>query len=916
MRLIVPALALLAVPAFSEQWVYREGLEGGWDSWSWSGTYQFTATPAQSGTYSTLVRADAWGALSLHHGSLASSDYGAIEFFARAETNRPSVSVNLQDDGSSASSGYANLDDDSYWPEGRMTNTAWRRCYVPLSALSSVPGAFTRVNFFNNNPTAQPGYLIDNLRLTDAPLSAPAVLRASPTGDRNVLFLLDRAFTAASATAGVYRIQNSADAAYAAAVTGAWVSSIASANAIVAVFPHPFGASGAYRASVAGVTSAIGGWSTPGSTGIFSLAAAMVAYKPDETTHAISPFVYGVSFAPGADYLRAAGMTMNRWGGNNSSRYNWMIGAANLDNDWYFENIDWDGGDGSSSPSSFAERTLAGGAAMILSVPMLDWIAKDTSSHSFSVAKYGAQDSTDPYRPDAGNGIKSGTNFTNNNPTDASVPSRPFTRAGDPTNAVYQDAWLRSLRSRYGALGAGLFPFLAMDNESDIWGSTHRDIHPALSTYDELRDKFLVYATMAKSNFPGARILGPVSTGWWFFWNSDAGWDDKSAHGGQDFLPWFLDQVRGHDLTTGVRTLDFLDIHHYPNIASGSGADLQANRIRAARTFWDTNYTDEGWIGVDRWATTTQPNSNVVALIPRFRAIIANHYPGTRLALTEWNMDGGDADISGALSVADCLGIFGRERLDAACYWTAPETNSSVYQAFRLYGNVDGNGVGMEWLSLPASASSTNLSAYAARNATGTRMSLIIINKHPTQDLFVTFNSASVQPSGTASCWLVHRDLPAQIIALPGSVLTGGTWTAAFPAYSATLLSLPMPASADSDGDRLSDLFERAFTNATGEGAVALNPALPEATPDHDGDGITTREELASGTDPTDGAESFRIGLHRDATNWIVAPSQPVGRAVTLERAAAPTGSWMSVANVPWREPATNSILFFRGRHP
>ena len=41
----------------------------------------------------------------------------------------------------------------------------------------------------------------------------------------------------------------------------------------------------------------------------------------------------------------------------------------------------------------------------------------------------------------------------------------------------------------------------------------------------------------------------------------------------------------------------------------------------------------------------------------------ANFYPGTKLAITEYNWGGLD-DINGSLAQADILGIFGRERLD------------------------------------------------------------------------------------------------------------------------------------------------------------------------------------------------------------------------------------------------------------
>ena len=50
------------------------------------------------------------------------------------------------------------------------------------------------------------------------------------------------------------------------------------------------------------------------------------------------------------------------------------------------------------------------------------------------------------------------------------------------------------------------------------------------------------------------------------------------------------------------------------------------------------------------------------AFIPRLREIIAQNYPGTKLAITEYNFGALD-DINGALAQADLLGIFGRQAL-------------------------------------------------------------------------------------------------------------------------------------------------------------------------------------------------------------------------------------------------------------
>ena len=57
-----------------------------------------------------------------------------------------------------------------------------------------------------------------------------------------------------------------------------------------------------------------------------------------------------------------------------------------------------------------------------------------------------------------------------------------------------------------------------------------------------------------------------------------------------------------------------------------------------------------------------------IELIPRLMKKIADHYPGTKLSISEYNYGAG-GDISGGLAEADVLGIFGREGLFAATMW-------------------------------------------------------------------------------------------------------------------------------------------------------------------------------------------------------------------------------------------------------
>jgi len=65
----------------------------------------------------------------------------------------------------------------------------------------------------------------------------------------------------------------------------------------------------------------------------------------------------------------------------------------------------------------------------------MDWTPKDSTSCSFSVAKYGAQQQVDPYQTDCGNGIlASNAQQILNDPNDAYQPmAATYPRTGSLT---------------------------------------------------------------------------------------------------------------------------------------------------------------------------------------------------------------------------------------------------------------------------------------------------------------------------------------------------------------------------------------------------------------------------------------------------------------------------------------------------
>ncbi len=473
----------------------------------------------------------------------------------------------------------------------------------------------------------------------------------------------------------------------------------------------------------------------------------------DHPIGTIHPMIYGMAM-PTPDHFRALRVGLARWGGNPNTRYNWERGNCwNAARDWRFANVNYVGSDPAKARPSgtadlFIQSAHAEGAACLLTIPTMGWVASDHNSRHASVN----------VPPSGGMPLKPGSEaIPGYDPTAnrvlvsiRSLPrkGRPFSDPPDTgDDAVYQDEWTAHLVHTFGPSRPATYPknsdrgnptrspihngveYYAMDNEPDLWDYTHTDMHPVAPDYEELRNQFLSYADAIKTVDPTAQITGPVSSGWgaYFFSPRDRGADryathaERRAHGNRPFLPWFLAEVAKHDRQVGHRTLDVLDVHFYPQgdgiYSNKTDPTTNALRLRSTRALWDPTYRDESWIEAP------------VQLIPRLHRWIDENYPGTRLALTEWNW-GAEKTINGGLAAAEVLGILGRERVDMACYWTAPAIGSPAFYAFKLYRNADDLGHGFGDIAIPARSEVPDyVSCYAAIDSSTGAETLMLINK-------------------------------------------------------------------------------------------------------------------------------------------------------------------------------------------
>jgi len=507
--------------------------------------------------------------------------------------------------------------------------------------------------------------------------------------------------------------------------------------------------------------------------------------------HAISDDIYGMNFAD-ENLAAELRLPVNRRGGNSTTRYNWLNDTSNRGSDWYYENIPEDNANpitlpNGSSADHFVEQNRRTGTRSILTIPLIGWVAKQRpSGHpydcGFKVSKYGPQDLVDEWELDCGNGVHNGVNITGNDPADTSVAASP----------TFIGNWINHLTGRYGTATNGGVTYYNLDNEPMLWNSSHRDVHPQPTTYDELLEKTLQYAPAIKAADPAAQTLGPVLWGWCAYFysaldNCGAGTADYQAHGNTYFVPWYLQQMQNYHTANGVRILDYLDLHYYPQatgvtLANAGSAATQSLRLRSTRSLWDPAYVDESWIS-DTW-------SNTVRLIPRMREWVSANYPGTKLAITEYNW-GGLESINGALAQADILGIFGREGLDLATIWGAPASTEPGAFAFRIFRNYDGAGHGFGETAIQAdSGNQENLAVYAAQRTSDKALTVVVINKTATTlDSSVTLTGFPLP--GSAAVYRYSAANLNSIEHVTDQPLGAGGFSGTFPASSITLFEIP-----------------------------------------------------------------------------------------------------------------------------
>lgn len=421
-------------------------------------------------------------------------------------------------------------------------------------------------------------------------------------------------------------------------------------------------------------------------------------------TKAISPYVYGGNFT---DWGTAGGVVMvDRQGGNRLSAYNWETNASNAGNDYRHQN---DGFMGESNEAGLTVRTFlrgaqSHGAAALLTVPTMGYVSADKKGD-------GDVGNTPNYLQ---------TRFNRS----LARKGKPFVYPPDTTDrTVYQDEfvhWIESIKSPSTPV------WFSLDNEPDLWGSTHQRVWKKNPTYAEILTNNIEFAGAIKAQAPKSLVFGPANYGWMGFRT----FQNAPDANGRDFTDFYLSSMKRAEATAGKRLLDVFDIHWYPEAKGGGeriafSGDKPATaeaRIQAPRSLWDPTYVEDSWI---EDTIAHKP----IALLPRLMGQIAKNYPGTKLGITEYNYGSGKT-VSGMLAQADVLGIFGREGVFAACIFTMGKDDVGMLAGFKAFRDFDGRGGKFGDVGLGVSGTTAaEESVYAGLDPKKRRVTLVAINK-------------------------------------------------------------------------------------------------------------------------------------------------------------------------------------------
>ncbi|MCJ2013381.1 glycoside hydrolase family 44 protein [Methylobacterium sp. J-076] len=473
------------------------------------------------------------------------------------------------------------------------------------------------------------------------------------------------------------------------------------------------------RALLAGAGAA--GWATIAGAG----PVAAVRVRNGAAPVAVSPLIFGSGEIgtldggpPSAELDRAAGVTLRRFGGNFATTYNWTTNACNAGKDWQHANGDFLAetlglpAAGRNEPAgaiaAMHRASLAMGARSIVTLPLTGFVAADKDGP----VPPGQAAPSPRFVPVAWAGRRAASESID--PRVADIPHL-----------------LARLVARYGPASdaTGIRGYI-LDNEPGLWATQHPRIVRAPVRIADLIARSIAAARAIKAIDPEAWVIGPANwgaTGMATLQNAPD-WAAYASHG--SFLAAYLAAFRLASEHEGRRLLDALDVHWYPFSDRGTlyrteDPALAAPLLDAPRSLTEPGFREASW--VSRALPVADAGGLALPLLPGLERLARDNFPGTRIAVTEYNY-GGAGQLASGLALADALARFARPDMLLASHWGA--LAGRLGAAFRLYRDYDGAGGRFPDRDLPVDVPRPDILTVRA-GVEGGRLHLVLINRAP-----------------------------------------------------------------------------------------------------------------------------------------------------------------------------------------
>jgi len=507
-------------------------------------------------------------------------------------------------------------------------------------------------------------------------------------------------------------------------------------------------------------------------TGAAGIPTVTIAVNPAQTRQ-ISPWIYGMNFYQDTAH-QVRNLTLNRQGGNRWTAYNWENNASNSGRDW----------------GPYSNDNFLGGDTVVPAEAVRARIAEDRARHSASLITVQLQG----YAAADKNGLVDVTAPNYLSERFKPVVSRKgatFTATPSTTdNAVYMDEFIWALRGKFWTniyADPQMPTFVSLDNEPDLWSETHPQIQPHHPAAAPFIQKSIELARALKDVDPSIKIFGPVNYG-------ISGFINWQGSPGYTYDYWFMDQyleaMKTASDNAGQRLLDVFDFNWYSEAYADntriiflSQPNLNATQIQeivqSPRSLWDPTYAENSWI--------VSYFGGPVRILPRLEAKVAAGFPGTRLAITEYD-NGGHNHIAGAIAQADNLGIFGAHGVFAANYWPMWPEYPFVQGAFKMYRDYDGNQSTFGDISLAATSTDVSkVAAYVSRDSQNpNRLVLVVINRSFTAE-DVSFNGLAASGNAKVYRMETNKSSPVFVGQVPVNL---SNWVISLPALSVSTIEI------------------------------------------------------------------------------------------------------------------------------